>query len=114
MRLKTLRPLLCALLLLSDCASASAQPAPPSARLRPVQQGGKWGYVDAGGRFVIGPQFDDAHSFSEGLAAVLVGERWGYIDHTGAVVIKPKFGFGYDGGRHDFSEGLALVYRDDG
>ena len=43
-----------------------------------------------GGKVAIAPQFADAGSFSEGLAAVNVGseeaERWGYIDKTGAIV----------------------------
>jgi hypothetical protein len=30
----------------------------------------RWGFIDASGKIAIGPQFDDAHSFSEGLAPV--------------------------------------------
>ena len=35
--------------------------------------------IDKQGKFVINPQFDQALSFSEGLAVVEVGGRWGYI-----------------------------------
>jgi hypothetical protein len=80
--------------------------------LAPVKKGGKWGYVDTTGKFVIQPRFNYAKSFSEGLAAVNIGEgKWGYIDRSGKFVIPAKFGIdelGSDG--HLFSEGLALVY----
>ena len=34
----------------------------------------------------IKPQYDEAHSFSEGLAAVCKNEKWGYIDYNGRLV----------------------------
>lgn len=52
----------------------------------------------------IAPQYDDAASFSEGLAAVKKNGQWGYIDTDGKVVIP----FQYDIAA-PFSEGLALV-----
>jgi len=71
-------------------------------------EGGKFGYIDRTGKFVIAPQFFIAQDFAEGLAAVRVeegaGSRWGYIDRTGQMVIAPRF--------HQacpFSEGLAAV-----
>jgi hypothetical protein len=51
----------------------------------------KWGFINTSGNFVIPAQFDDANSFSEGLAAVKVGDKWGYIDKTGQLKIKPQF-----------------------
>ena len=64
--------------------------------LEPVQMrwtpgmtnGFKWGYLDEKGKFAVEPQFSDARSFYEGLAAVLdcsgrYGCKYGYIDHTG-------------------------------
>ena len=66
--------------------------------------GGKWGYIDKTGKFVIEPRFDGAEDFSEGLAPVKLGDKWGYIDKTGKLVIKRQFD--YTGA---FSEGLALV-----
>ena len=53
--------------------------------------GGKWGFIDAKGQYVINPQFDNAGDFSEGLAAVEIGDRWGFIDTKGQYIVKPQF-----------------------
>src|SRR2546421_11859187 len=77
----------------------SGQPAP---RLRPIQQNGKWGYIDGTGKVVIEPRFSWAEEFSEGLAAFENEDgKYGYIDETGKVVIEPKFD-----NWTEFSEGL--------
>ena len=52
---------------------------------------GKWGFVDLKGNVVIEPRFDEAKSFSNGLAGVRVGEQWGFVDTTGTLVIEPQF-----------------------
>lgn len=52
----------------------------------------------------IKPQYDDAQSFSEGLAAVKQNGKWGYIDTDGKVVIP----FQYDQA-FAFNEGYAVV-----
>jgi len=72
---------------------------------------GRVGYIDLAGKFVIGPRFaENAHSFSEGVAAFQPGTsswgnaKWGYLDKTGNWAIKPQFLAG-----DDFSEGLAAV-----
>lgn len=38
---------------------------------------GKWGFVNNDGKTVIEPKFDEAMSFSNGLAAVRSGDKWG-------------------------------------
>ena len=58
--------------------------------LAAVHRGGKWGYVDKTGIFVIKPQFDGALTFSGGLALVVAGDRLGYIDKTGKYVWNPS------------------------
>lgn len=56
-----------------------------------VKLNGKWGFVDGRGSMIISPQFDDALSFSEGLAAVKLDEKWGYIDRWGNQTIPLLF-----------------------
>lgn len=68
----------------------------------------KYGYMDLRGEVAIAPQFQDAQTFSEGLAAVLVNGKVGYIDATGEFVLEPK----YLGGG-SFSEGVAWVTFED-
>ncbi|NLB42198.1 MAG: WG repeat-containing protein, partial [Clostridiales bacterium] len=50
----------------------------------------KYGFIDKDGSFLIEPQFDGTHGFSEGLAPVLTGNdtygKWGFIDLTGELV----------------------------
>jgi len=52
---------------------------------------GKWGFVDQKGEVTIAPQYDEARSFSGGLAAVKIGDLWGFIDKEGIVVIRCEF-----------------------
>jgi hypothetical protein len=47
----------------------------------------KAGFMDARGRTVIEPTFEDAQSFHEGLASVQMKQRWGAIDSSGTLVI---------------------------
>ncbi len=50
---------------------------------------GKYGYINCAGNMTITPQFDLAHEFHEGLAAVEINDKWGFIDKTGKIVIRP-------------------------
>lgn len=72
--------------------------------LFPIETNGKWGYIDKSGTIVITPQWNEAESFSEGLARVSVDGKYGYINSNGEYVIKPQFDFA-----GDFSEGMAPV-----
>lgn len=97
-------------LTLSFFTHAYAQRSNQSPPLRPIQQNGKWGYIDSTGKIVIKPQFVWAEEFSEGLASFQNEDGMhGYIDESGTVVIEPK----YDSVT-DFSEGLAAVSLDFG
>jgi hypothetical protein len=72
--------------------------------LAPAASGGKWGYIDPTGKWVIDPQFEGAWNFADGLAPVRVGGRTGYIDQKGKFVVNPQ----YDSG-DEFYEGYASV-----
>ncbi|MBC6452837.1 MAG: WG repeat-containing protein, partial [Hormoscilla sp. SP5CHS1] len=61
-------------------------------------------YINKTGQIVIAPKFDEANSFSEGLADVKIDGKWGYINKTGQIVIAPKFDEA-----NSFSEGRAYV-----
>lgn len=52
---------------------------------------GLWGFVSLDGKVLLEPQFEDASSFSKGMAAVKKDGKWGYIDKTGAFLIPPTF-----------------------
>lgn len=96
------------LLIYSGCVNVNAQVNHSTARLRPIQQNGKWGYIDSTGKIVIRPQFVWAEEFSEGLAAIEnENGKHGYIDETGALVIEAKFE-----NWTNFWEGLAAVSID--
>jgi hypothetical protein len=70
------------------------------------------GYIDHSGKFVIKPRYvENAHSFSQGLAAFKAGTnysygkaKWGYLDKEGKWAIKPQFDTA-----GNFAEGLAPV-----
>lgn len=63
-----------------------------------------WGYINREGDEVIPTLFQEAKSFTEGLAAVSSNGKWGYIGPQGDVVIPLM----YDGAEA-FSEGRAAV-----
>jgi serine/threonine protein kinase len=67
-------------------------------------QGGKHGYINKNGEFVVTPKFDEAYDFTEQVALVKSGVKYGYINHSGEYAITPQFDDAYH-----FSEGLAAV-----
>jgi len=68
---------------------------------------GPSGYLDKEGQWAIRPNFADAHTFSEGLAAVLVKEgSWGFIDTSGSLVVPPQFNEAFG-----FHCGIAIVRK---
>lgn len=73
--------------------------------LQPVRIGEKCGYIDQNNRVIIQPKFDEAYTFSEGLACVQFdNKKYGYIDLNGRVAIQAQFNEAWS-----FSEGLAAV-----
>ncbi|GEM_PF-1406455 len=83
--------------------------------LAPVCIGGRIGFIDHHGKFVISPKYAYASSFSEGKAIVSADslEKFGFIDVKGNVAISEKFRFVLP-----FKSGLACgivgsIMRDD-
>ncbi len=83
-----------------------------------LQANNKYGFIDTTGKEVIALQFDEAHSFQDGLAAVFQyqgfkdGWRYhkiGYIDTTGKLVIPYQYGGEnmYDGKLFSYSDGMT-------
>lgn len=68
------------------------------------EQGGKWGYIDEKGNFVIEAQFDAATEFSDGYATVSVDGKWGVIDTKGKYSVSPQYDY-----ISRFSKGVAVV-----
>ncbi len=68
------------------------------------EQGGKWGYIDEKGNFVIEAQFDAVTEFSDGYATVSVDGKWGVIDTKGKYSVSPQYDY-----ISSFSKGVAVV-----
>lgn len=52
---------------------------------------GKWGFLDKKNKVVIKPTYEEARSFSNGMAAVKKDGKWGYINKENEVVIDYQF-----------------------
>lgn len=52
---------------------------------------GKWGFVSTKGDVMITPQYDEAKSFSNGIAAVKQNGLWGFVDKNENLVIDYQF-----------------------
>lgn len=73
-------------------------------RLPVKMASGKWGYLDGQGSSVIEAVFDQAYSFSDGIAGVQVGDKRGFVLPDGTYAAEPQF---EDFWRH--SDGIAPV-----
>lgn len=80
------------------------EPDPSAFPLFPIEENGKWGYIDISGDVVIVPRFEQAYHFREGLGQVEIDGKNGFIDRAGNTVIEPQFKSAWP-----FSEGLAVV-----
>lgn len=56
-----------------------------------VKTDGKWGFSDLNGNQIIPAEYNDARSFSHGLAAVCKDGLWGFADISGRLVIDYAF-----------------------
>ena len=71
---------------------------------------GKWGYIDDSGEIVIKPQYNNAKSFSNGLAAVFIDEKWGFINRNNELVIDNIF----EDAMYFTNQGMCMVSEYDG
>ena len=69
-----------------------------------VKKDGKWGYLDAAGKWVIAPQYDFAWHFDDGIAWVQKEKKWHAITKKGDIIFSiPEFGeLGWIKGRRAF------------
>jgi hypothetical protein len=56
-----------------------------------ARKGGKIGYIDLKGKWIILPIYDKVKAFSKNLAPVCVGSKWGYINLKAEFVIPPTY-----------------------
>lgn len=56
-----------------------------------IMRGDLWGFVDISGKTIIEPKYQDAKSFSMGLAAVCDDNLWGYINVDDEEIINLQF-----------------------
>ena len=71
--------------------------------------GGKQGFIDKTGKYVVKPQYDYCNYFSQGIAVVAKDDKWGYIDRTGKEIIKLQYDQAMD--FYD-ANGFAAVSKD--
>lgn len=95
---------------LNDEVYADAK-APESAKgyIAVADSRGKWGFTDLSGNLVIDYKYDDAKSFSNGVAAVCIGTTWEYISEKDKAVID----YSLDGAE-PFHNGTAQAHFVDG
>ncbi len=72
-----------------------------------VKRNGKWGFINTTGEDVIPFEYEDALSYSDGLAAIKKDDMWGYISPYGEMAIKPTFE-----DAKSFGRGSAPVFVD--
>lgn len=56
-----------------------------------VKINGKWCFISEDGTKISDKTYEEARSFSNGLAAVKINGKWGFVDETETVVIEPQF-----------------------
>ena len=64
----------------------------------------EFGYIDRTGKFVIPPQFSDAHPFSGGIAKIQDDGKYGFINRDGKLITELMFD-----DASDFVDGIASV-----
>lgn len=105
--------LLCALMVITEgvgTVSATAS----KALFHFCNDKGKWGYMDANGKVIVKPKYDETWEFSEGRAVVVRNKKAGVIDATGKEIVKPAYQSIDLLISNKYSEGLLEMYKQDG
>lgn len=68
----------------------------------------KWGFVDQKGNIKIEPEYENAKSFSNGLAAVCEDGKWGFINENNDMVIANQ----YIDAKYFSKSGITYVSKD--
>lgn len=71
--------------------------------------GGLWGYVSVDGQIVIEPIYEQAYSFSDGMAAVKLNGKWGFINSEGIIIVPCE----YDKVETRFENGKGKLLKDE-
>lgn len=74
-----------------------------------VCKNGKWGFVNGDGTMAMEFQYEQAGSFSCGLAAICENGKWGYISSDGTLMLKHQF----DACKPFSSNGIAAIKEGD-
>ena len=64
---------------------------PFSEGLAGAEKGGKRGFVEKTGAWVINPVFEDTSEFIDGLAVVKKDGKYGVIDREANWIVKPRY-----------------------
>lgn len=75
----------------SEIELEDAQPFQENGSLAAVKHKNAWGFMNAEGKMVIDPQYEEARSFSNGYAAVRQDGKWGFINESGELCVQPQF-----------------------
>ncbi|MDX1939285.1 MAG: WG repeat-containing protein [Saprospiraceae bacterium] len=97
-------PIIKIVVLIAIICLTNAVSAQRDSPLFPIEQKGKWGFINQQGKVIIKPIFENVGEFSNGLAPARLKGSYGYIDQKGSYQIKPVFDHGAN-----FMEGLAFV-----
>lgn len=65
---------------------------------------GRVGLVDAKGKFVVKPKYDEIGNFEGGLAKVRIKDKFGFINEKGGIVLKVQYSV-----IEDFVDGVAKI-----
>ena len=80
----------------TEYKSTTSQASSITAQLfEPIQMGNKWGYQNQLGQVVTKTFYDEALSFSEGLAPVKLNGKWGYVNEKFDWAVECKYKMAY-------------------